>query len=72
MDLQEAQMAKYENLCQSLKLKPGDHVLEIGSGWGGNAIYMAKKYGCKVTTVTISEEQYKLANDTCCKRGFDR
>ncbi|HXB13707.1 MAG TPA: cyclopropane-fatty-acyl-phospholipid synthase family protein [Bacteroidia bacterium] len=70
MELQEAQMAKYENLCQSLKLKPGDHVLEIGSGWGGNAIYMAKKYGCKVTTVTISEEQYKLAKERVAKEGL--
>jgi cyclopropane-fatty-acyl-phospholipid synthase len=63
MSLQEAQIAKYERLCKQLQLKPSDHVLEIGSGWGGNAIYMAKKYGCKVTTVTISEEQYKMAKE---------
>lgn len=61
MTLEEAQLAKYERLCQQLKLKPVDHVLEIGSGWGGNAIYMAKNYGCKVTTVTISQEQHDLA-----------
>lgn len=61
ISLKEAQFAKYERLCQQLKLKSTDHVLEIGSGWGANAIYMAKQYGCKVTTVTISEEQYKLA-----------
>jgi len=61
MGLQEAQVAKYDRLCKEMNLKPSDSVLEIGSGWGGNAIHMAKNYGCKVTTVTISEEQYKLA-----------
>ena len=62
MTLEQAQLAKYDRLCQELKLKPEDHVLEIGSGWGGNAIYMAKNYGCRVTSLTISEEQFKLAN----------
>jgi len=61
LSLQEAQLAKYERLCRQLHLKSSDHVLEIGSGWGGNAIYMAKTYGCKVTSLTISEEQRKLA-----------
>jgi len=61
LSLQEAQLAKYERLCRQLHLRPTDHVLEIGSGWGGNAIYMAKTYGCKVTSLTISEEQRKLA-----------
>ena len=41
LSLEEAQLAKYERLCGQLHLKPTDHVLEIGSGWGGNAIYMA-------------------------------
>jgi cyclopropane-fatty-acyl-phospholipid synthase len=63
MSLEQAQMAKYDRLCRQLHLKASDHVLEIGSGWGGNAIYMAKQYGCKVTTLTISEEQYKLAKE---------
>lgn len=61
LSLQEAQLAKYERLCRQLCLKSTDHVLEIGSGWGGNAIYMAKTYGCQVTSVTISEEQHKMA-----------
>lgn len=61
LSLKEAQLAKYDRLCRQLHLRPGDHVLEIGSGWGGNAIYMAKTYGCKVTSLTISEEQRKLA-----------
>jgi cyclopropane-fatty-acyl-phospholipid synthase len=61
LSLQEAQLAKYERLCHQLHLRATDHVLEIGSGWGGNAIYMAKTYGCRVTSLTISEEQHKLA-----------
>lgn len=68
--LQEAQFAKYERLCQQLRLKSTDHVLEIGSGWGGNAIYMAKKYGCKVTSLTISEEQHKLAVERVAAEGL--
>ena len=63
LSLEEAQLAKYERLCRQLHLKPSDHVLEIGSGWGGNAIYMAKNYGCKVTSLTISAEQLKLAQE---------
>ncbi|MGF1923419.1 MAG: class I SAM-dependent methyltransferase, partial [Bacteroidia bacterium] len=47
--------------CEQLHLKASDHVLEIGSGWGANAIFMAKEYGCKVTSVTISKEQQRLA-----------
>ncbi len=70
MTLQDAQLAKYERLCQQLHLKPSDHVLEIGSGWGGNAIYIAKNYGCKVTTLTISEEQYKLAVERIAKENL--
>ncbi|MBK0379858.1 SAM-dependent methyltransferase [Mucilaginibacter segetis] len=61
LSLEEAQLAKYDRLCRQLHLKPADHVLEIGSGWGGNAIYMAQKYGCKVTSLTISQEQHKMA-----------
>lgn len=70
MTLEEAQLAKYDRLCQELKLKPEDHVLEIGCGWGGNAIYMAKHYGCKVTSLTISEEQFKLANERIQKENL--
>ncbi len=64
MTLEQAQLAKYERLCKQLRLKESDHVLEIGSGWGGNAIYIARNYGCKVTTVTISQEQFKKAQET--------
>lgn len=59
--LEDAQYQKYEGLCRKLKLKPTDHVLEIGSGWGGFAIYAAKNYGCRVTTVTVSQQQFNFA-----------
>lgn len=59
--LEQAQLAKYRRLAEQLHVQPTDHVLEIGSGWGGNAIFLAESYGCKVTSVTISEEQQKLA-----------
>lgn len=61
--LEEAQYEKYDRLCRELKLKPEDHLLEIGSGWGGFSCYAAKNYGCKITTITISEEQFKYAQD---------
>lgn len=63
LSLQQAQEEKYDRLCRQLHLKPTDHVLEIGTGWGGNAIHIARNYGCRVTTATISEEQYKLAKE---------
>ena len=59
--LEAAQIAKYDALCRKLKLKPTDHLLEIGSGWGGFSCHAAKNYGCRITTVTISEEQFKYA-----------
>ena len=58
--LKEASIAKYDRLCRKLSLSPEDHVIEIGSGWGGFAIHAAQNYGCKITTTTISEEQYTL------------
>jgi cyclopropane-fatty-acyl-phospholipid synthase len=70
LSLEDAQLAKYERLCTQLRLKSTDHVLEIGSGWGGNAIYMAKNYGCKVTSVTISAEQQKLAQERVEEAGL--
>jgi cyclopropane-fatty-acyl-phospholipid synthase len=59
--LKEAALAKYERICQKLGLNAGDHVLEIGSGWGGFAMHAAGRYGCRVTTTTISRAQYDLA-----------
>ncbi len=57
--LHEAQLSKFEVWCQKLRLKAGDQLLEIGSGWGGFAVYAAKNYGVHVTGITISKEQYE-------------
>jgi len=56
--LEQAQLNKLERICQKLALKPGDHLLEIGTGWGSMALYAAQNYGCRVTTTTLSKEQY--------------
>jgi cyclopropane-fatty-acyl-phospholipid synthase len=60
--LEEASYHKIERICQKLELGPDDHLLEIGTGWGGFALHAASIYGCRVTTTTISEEQHKLAS----------
>lgn len=59
--LETASQHKLDLICKKLELKPTDHIIEIGSGWGGFAIHAAKNYGCKVTTTTISEAQFKEA-----------
>ena len=56
--LYEASVAKFDHICRKLALSADDHVLEIGSGWGGFAIHAARNYGCRVTTTTISRKQY--------------
>jgi len=56
-----ASLTKMDRICQKLNLQPNDEVLEIGTGWGAMAVHIASHYGCKVTTTTISEEQYRLA-----------
>lgn len=58
--LQQASELKLKTICDKLDLQPEDHVIEIGTGWGGFALYAAKHYGCKVTTTTISQQQYAL------------
>ena len=70
-DLYKAQLEKYDRICRELKLKPTDHVLEIGSGWGGFSIYAAENYGCRITTTTISEEQYKYARNLIAENKLD-
>jgi len=57
MSLAEAQEARLDRVCRALELGPRDHLLEIGTGWGGLAVHAASRYGCRVTTTTISEEQ---------------
>ena len=69
--LQEASEAKLERICQKLQLKPTDHVLEIGTGWGGFALYAATRYGCRVTTTTISKEQHGYAGQRIRDAGLE-
>jgi cyclopropane-fatty-acyl-phospholipid synthase len=69
--LEAASVAKLEEICRQLSLKPDDHLLEIGTGWGGMAIHAAKHYGCKVTTTTISAEQYEYACQQVREEGLD-
>jgi cyclopropane-fatty-acyl-phospholipid synthase len=59
--LESASTRKLERVCQKLNLRRSDRVIEIGSGWGGFALHAASKYGCHVTTITLSREQYELA-----------
>ncbi len=59
--LEQASLAKLERVCAKLELRPEDHLLEIGTGWGGLAVYAAQHYGCRVTTTTISGEQHAYA-----------
>ncbi|MEJ2440119.1 MAG: class I SAM-dependent methyltransferase, partial [Gammaproteobacteria bacterium] len=61
MSLDEAQQYRLDRICQKLDLQPGEHLLEIGTGWGGLAIHAAQHYGCQVTSTTISKEQHALA-----------
>lgn len=59
--LEEASIEKYDRICRKLQLSPADHVLEIGTGWGGFAEHAARNYGCRITTTTISDQQYAYA-----------
>ncbi len=68
--LEAAQRAKYASMVDQLDVKPGDHVLEIGCGWGGFAEYAAKERGLRVTGLTISEEQFKYAKDRIASAGL--
>ncbi|MEM1110740.1 MAG: cyclopropane-fatty-acyl-phospholipid synthase family protein [Pseudomonadota bacterium] len=68
--LEEAAVAKLDEICQQLELKESDHLVEIGTGWGGMAIYAARHYGCRVTTTTISQEQYEYARAKVAELGL--
>src|SRR5271168_3632819 len=68
--LETASTHKLERICRKLDLKPGDRVIEIGTGWGGFALYAAQHYGCHVTTTTISREQHKLASERVSAAGL--
>ncbi|MGD8874317.1 MAG: cyclopropane-fatty-acyl-phospholipid synthase family protein, partial [Gammaproteobacteria bacterium] len=69
--LQAASEAKLERICRKLQLQPSDHVLEIGTGWGGFALYAAQHYGCCVTTTTISRQQYEYAKQRVQAAGLE-
>ena len=68
--LHEASIAKFERVCTQLDLGPADHLVEIGTGWGGFAIYAAQNYGCQVTTTTISGEQFDFAAKRIADAGL--
>ena len=70
MSLEAAQTAKYASMVDQMGVEPGDHVLEIGCGWGGFAEYAAKERGLKVTGLTISEEQFRYAQERIEKAGL--
>ncbi|MBL6703480.1 MAG: class I SAM-dependent methyltransferase [Luminiphilus sp.] len=69
-NLAEASQHKLKLICEDLELKPTDHLVEIGTGWGGMAIYAAENYGCNVTTTTISKEQLDYARAEVERRGL--
>jgi cyclopropane-fatty-acyl-phospholipid synthase len=68
--LEEAATAKIDRICRKLDLRADDHLVEIGTGWGGFAIYAAKNYGCRVTTTTISRAQYDYALKRIAAEGL--
>jgi cyclopropane-fatty-acyl-phospholipid synthase len=68
--LLEASTAKFEAACSKLALKPDQHLLEIGTGWGGLAIHAARRYGCRVTSTTISRAQYEYSRERVARAGL--
>ena len=68
--LEEASRHKLERICHMLELGPNDHLLEIGTGWGGLALHAAQHYGCRITTTTISQQQYDLATQRIADAGL--
>jgi len=70
-NLEDASRHKLELICQSLELSADDHLIEIGTGWGGMAIHAAEHYGCRVTTTTISEEQFNKAREEVKDKGLE-
>lgn len=69
-NLHEASVFKLQRVCEALSLSADDHLLEIGTGWGGLAIYCARTSGCRVTTVTLSQEQFHYATEQVAKEGL--
>ena len=69
--LEQASLAKLQRICDKLQLNESDHVIEIGTGWGGFALYAAQNYGCKVTTTTISQQQHDWAQQRIIEAGLE-
>jgi cyclopropane-fatty-acyl-phospholipid synthase len=69
--LREAQEAKLDLVCRKLQLEPDDHVVEIGTGWGSFALHAAGRYGCRVTSTTISSEQHAVATERVRAAGLE-
>jgi cyclopropane-fatty-acyl-phospholipid synthase len=69
--LHDAQLARLDRICRKLELGPDDHLLEIGTGWGGLALHAAQHFGCRVTTTTISREQWTLARERVREAGLE-
>lgn len=69
--LEAASVAKLDEICRQLELTPDDHLLEIGTGWGGMALHAAWRYGCRVTTTTISREQYLYTRERVLEAGLE-
>ena len=71
MTLEEAQVARLDRICDKLELGPDDHLLEIGTGWGGLAVHAARTRGCRVTTTTISKQQHAFAVERARAEGLE-
>ncbi|OXY81970.1 SAM-dependent methyltransferase [Oceanimonas doudoroffii] len=71
VSLEQAQQHKLRLICSRLELGPDDHLLEIGTGWGGLACYAARHYGCRVTTTTLSREQFEHAQARVKREGLE-
>ena len=71
LSLIQAQAAKYDRICRAIDLKEDDHLIEIGTGWGGFAIHAAHYYGARITTTTISDAQHEIAQDRIRRTGLE-
>jgi cyclopropane-fatty-acyl-phospholipid synthase len=69
--LAAASTEKFDRVCRKLQLHPTDHLLEIGTGWGGFALHAVQQYGCRVTTTTVSQQQFTTARDRFEASGHD-
>ncbi len=69
--MRDASIEKMDRACRKLDLRPSDHLLEIGTGWGGLAVYAASRFGCRITTTTVSREQFAFASERVRQAGLE-